>query len=86
MDLSCLIIDDDRRIAHLLDLILTMISVGTERGPVLFQTHRRLSSNDGTVPAAVATTLAHPGAITRPATSTPRTVRLTVVETADTDP
>ena len=24
VDLSCLIIDDDRRIAHLLDLILTM--------------------------------------------------------------
>ena len=34
----------------------------------------------------VATTLAQPGAITRPATSTPSTVRLTVVATVETEP
>src|SRR3981081_2479177 len=36
------------------------ISASRERRPLLPQTHRRLSSKDGTVPTPVATTLAHP--------------------------
>src|SRR5439155_15976507 len=37
------------------------ISARTDRGPRLRHTQRRFSSNDGTVPAAVAKTFAQPG-------------------------
>ena len=60
------------------------ISAATERSPVLCHTHRRLSSNDGTVPTAVATTLAHAGDAVRVATSTPSTVRLVTVAIPET--
>jgi hypothetical protein len=55
-----------------------------DRAPRFNHTHRRLSSNEGTVPMAVAATLAHPaGALTTP-TSKPRTVKLVAVEIAET--
>ena len=57
-----------------------------ELRPCWRQTHRRFSSNDGTVPIAVATTLAQPGAIVRVDTSRPSTTRLVVVATIDTAP
>src|SRR5207245_2331078 len=50
------------------------ISLTTDRRPFLPHTHRRLSSNDGPMPALVATTLAHPAASAPVATSTPSTV------------
>lgn len=56
----------------------------TERGPERPQTQRRLSSKEGTVPTAVATTLAHAADMAPVATSSPKTIRLTAVEMADT--
>ena len=56
----------------------------TERRPVTPHTHRRLSSNDGTVPTAVATTLATTAGVPTRPTSTPRTTRLVTVDTSDT--
>lgn len=47
-------------------------------------THRRFSSNEGTVPAAVATRLAQPGLRVRVATSAPSTTRLVVVAMPET--
>jgi hypothetical protein len=60
------------------------ISADRDRRPCLRQTQRRFSSNDGTVPTAVAITLAHPGVTVLRATRTARTVRLMLVEMADT--
>jgi hypothetical protein len=57
----------------------------TERGPAVAQTQRRLSSNEGTVPNAVAATLANTGARPSGPARRPSTSRLTEVETADTD-
>ena len=62
------------------------ISASTERRPRLPQTQRRLSSNEGKVPTAVAMTLAHVAGAARVATSVPSTVRLTVVAMTDTAP
>ena len=61
-------------------------SACTERRPVRRQTQRRLSSNDGTVPTAVAMTLATPAGIAVVLTSTPSTVRLVAVATSETVP
>jgi hypothetical protein len=47
-------------------------------------TQRRLSSKDGTVPTAVATTLASTASTPHSPTSTPSTVRLVTVEMPDT--
>ena len=58
----------------------------SERVPVLRQTHRRLSSNDGTVPTAVAITLARPAGIALAVTRTPSTVMLVTVATIETVP
>ena len=58
----------------------------TERSPVSPQTHRRFSSNEGTVPIAVATTLAQPAGRVLVATNSPSTARLVVVAIADTAP
>ena len=62
------------------------ISVSKDRRSVFPHTHRRLSSNEGTVPIAVAITLAHPGVARSVATNTPSTIRLVVVAIADTAP
>ena len=62
------------------------ISPNTERRPVLPQTQRRFSSNDGIVPTPVAMTFAHAAGTALVATSTPSTVRLTVVAMTDTAP
>ena len=51
--------------------------------PLTPQTHRRFSSNDGTIPAAVATTLAGAGRIVPLATSTVRMLMLVVVATTE---
>jgi hypothetical protein len=59
-------------------------SAPNDRRPDLPHTHRRFSSKDGTVPTAVATTLAQPSGIDPVATSAPSTVRLTVVEISET--
>jgi hypothetical protein len=48
------------------------------------QTQRRLSSNDGTVPTAVASTLATTASTPNSPTRTPRTVRLVTVEMPET--
>jgi hypothetical protein len=48
------------------------------------QTHRRLSSKDGTVPTAVASTLADTAGMPTSPTRMNRTIRLIVVATADT--
>jgi hypothetical protein len=48
------------------------------------QTQRRLSSKDGAVPTAVATTLARTAWTPKRPTRTPRTVRLVTVATPDT--
>jgi hypothetical protein len=47
-------------------------------------TQRRLSSNDGIVPTAVATTLATTASTPKRPTRTPRTVRLVTVEMPET--
>jgi hypothetical protein len=60
------------------------ISASTDRWPVRPQTQRRFSSNDGTVPSAVAVTLAQAALMAPVATSTPSTERLAVVEMAET--
>src|SRR5438270_8197676 len=60
------------------------ISPSSERLPVRRQTHRRLSSNDGTVPAAVAMTFAQPAGTAAVNTSAPSTAMLTAVETTET--
>ena len=60
------------------------ISASSERRPVRPQTQRRFSSNDGTVPTAVATTLAHPAASVAVATRPPSTHMLTPVEMTET--
>jgi hypothetical protein len=49
-------------------------------------TQRRLSSKDGTVPTAVAMTLAHSAGNDRTPTRSPRIDRPVMVEIADTDP
>jgi hypothetical protein len=54
------------------------------RGDWSNQTQRRLSSKDGTVPTAVATTLARAALTPTRPTSTPRTVRLVTVATPET--
>ncbi len=59
-------------------------SAHSERRPDLPQTQRRLSSKEGTVPTAVAMTLAQPAVVVPVATSTPRMVRLTEVAMAET--
>ena len=51
----------------------------TERCDWSNQTQRRLSSNDGTVPTAVATTLASTALTPKSPTRTPSTVRLVTV-------
>jgi len=56
----------------------------TDRGPVARHTHRRLSSKDGTVPTAVATTLAAVAGVPTSPTSTARVTRLVDVATSDT--
>jgi hypothetical protein len=61
-------------------------SAATDRRPRRPHTQRRFSSNDGTVPTAVATTLDHPAGAANPPTSTPSTTRLVVVDTSDTTP
>lgn len=61
-------------------------SAASERRPRRPQTQRRFSSNDGTVPTAVASTLDHAAGAANPPTSTPSTTRLVVVETIDTVP
>ncbi len=48
------------------------------------QTQRRFSSKDGTVPTAVASTLATTASTPKMPTRTPRTVRLVTVEMPDT--
>ena len=54
------------------------------RRPVTDQTQRRLSSNDGTVPTAVATTLAAAAPTPTTPTSRPNVTRLVVVATPET--
>jgi hypothetical protein len=54
------------------------------RRPAWAQTQRRLSSNEGTVPTAVAATLAAPPREWRTPTTTPSTARLVAVETPET--
>lgn len=56
----------------------------SERRPQNDQTHRRFSSNDGTVPMAVAARLAAMAGVAKTPTRTPRTVRLVAVEIAET--
>ena len=56
----------------------------TDRWERSHQTHRRFSSKDGTVPTAVATTLATTASTPRRPTSIPRMVRLVAVATPDT--
>lgn len=59
-------------------------SPATERRPPLPHTHLRFNSKDGTVPTAVATTLAQPAVAAPVPIRTTSTVRPTVVEMADT--
>lgn len=61
-------------------------SEASDRRPRRPHTQRRFSSNDGTVPTAVATTLDHAAGAANPPTSTPSTTRLVVVDTSDTAP
>ena len=62
-----------------------IISVRSERGPVLAHTHRRLSSNDGIMPTKVAMMLASTASVARVATSVASTNWLTPVAIAETD-
>ena len=56
----------------------------SERRPPLLHTQRRLSSKDGTVPTAVATTFDQVAGIPARPTRTPSVTRLEVVDTTDT--
>jgi hypothetical protein len=60
-------------------------SESKEGSPLLCHTQRRFSSNDGTVPAAVATTFAHPAASPSTPTRIPSNIRLVVVATTETE-
>jgi hypothetical protein len=62
-----------------------MTSPSREGSPLLLHTQRRLSSKDGTVPTAVATTFAHPAARPSTPTRSPNTVRLVAVATTETE-
>src|SRR5438270_23210 len=59
-------------------------SATIERSPLFPHTQRRLSSKEGTVPTATATTLAQEAPRTPVATRNPSTVRLVAVATPDT--
>src|SRR5262249_40940630 len=60
-------------------------SQSKEGSRLLPHTQRRFSSNDGTVPAAVATTFAHPAGRPSTPTRSPSKVRLVAVATAETE-